>query len=77
MFVAILVVRLATGVSVDVPGQRQGSRVAQSVLSAFREDGPELVREAQVDVVQKPRLVALSGREGLPVCDLKAVGMIV
>jgi hypothetical protein len=65
--VAILVVRLATGVSVHVPGQRQGSRVAQSVLSAFREDGPELVREAQVDVVQKPRLVALSGREGLPV----------
>ena len=40
-----------------MPCQRQVTRVAHGVLSAFGVYGSELVREAQVNVVQKPRLV--------------------
>jgi len=38
--------------------------VAHDVLSAFGVHGSELVREAEVDVVQKPRLVSVLSDSG-------------
>jgi len=57
VLVAILVIYLATILCVHLRGQRQVTRVAHRILSAFGMDGSELVREAQVDVVQESGLV--------------------
>jgi hypothetical protein len=57
MGVAILVIYLATIRCVHLRGQRHVTRMAHRVLSAFGMDGSELVREAQVDVVQESGLV--------------------